>query len=159
MKPPWSLSALSLVVSPTVAPPCLNKGNLLLLRSSFLFCLARTVPYSQWFLNMLSKCSCFIQLILFLNFYLVGGWEGGRRLDSCFLCSLTLSLKHTLKQSLGSKLVPISYDSWAPYLPAPRPTLSIKWLPYTQWLYLLVSGPCPTILSLSFAFGKTLAKE
>ena len=25
MKPPWSLSALSLVVRPTVAPPCLNK--------------------------------------------------------------------------------------------------------------------------------------
>ena len=37
MEPPGSLSALSLVVSPTVAPPCLNKGNLLLLRSSFLF--------------------------------------------------------------------------------------------------------------------------
>ena len=37
----WSLPdpslALSLVVRPTVAPPCLNKGNLLLLRSSFLF--------------------------------------------------------------------------------------------------------------------------
>ena len=40
MKPLWSLSALSLV-----APPCLNKCNLLLLRSSFLFCLAGTVPY------------------------------------------------------------------------------------------------------------------
>ena len=46
MKPPWSLSALSLVVTPTVAPPCLNKGNLLLLRSSFLFCLAWKVPYT-----------------------------------------------------------------------------------------------------------------
>ena len=45
MKPPWSLLALSLVVRPTVAPPCLNKGNLLLLRLSFLFCLARTMPY------------------------------------------------------------------------------------------------------------------
>ena len=45
MKPPWSLSVLSLVVRPTVAPPCLNEGNLLLLRSSFLFCLAGTVPY------------------------------------------------------------------------------------------------------------------
>ena len=47
MKPPWSLSALSLVVRPTVAPPCLNKGNLLLLRSSFLFGLAGTMPYSH----------------------------------------------------------------------------------------------------------------
>ena len=37
MEPPWFLSVLSLVVRPTVAPPCLNKGNLLLLRSSFLF--------------------------------------------------------------------------------------------------------------------------
>ena len=37
IEPPWSLSTLSLVVRPTVAPPCLNKGNLLLLRSSFLF--------------------------------------------------------------------------------------------------------------------------
>ena len=46
MKPPWSLSVLSLVVRPTVAPPCLNKGNLLLLRSSFLFCLAGTMPYT-----------------------------------------------------------------------------------------------------------------
>ena len=45
MKPPWSLSALSLVVRPAVTPPCLNKSNLLLLRSSFLFCLARTIPY------------------------------------------------------------------------------------------------------------------
>ena len=45
MKPPWSLSALILVVRPTVAPPCLNKGKLLLLRSSFLFCLAGTMPY------------------------------------------------------------------------------------------------------------------
>ena len=47
MKPPQSLSALSLVVRSTVAPPCLNKGTLLLLRSSFLFCLARTMPYTQ----------------------------------------------------------------------------------------------------------------
>ena len=47
MKPPWSLSALSLVIRPTVAPPCLNKGNLLLLRSSFLFCLAQTMPYTS----------------------------------------------------------------------------------------------------------------
>ena len=46
MKPPWSLSALSLVVRPTVAHPCLNKGTLLLLRSSFLFCLAGTMPYT-----------------------------------------------------------------------------------------------------------------
>ena len=46
MKPPWSLWALSLVVRLTVAPPCLNKGNLLLLRLSFLFCLARTMPYN-----------------------------------------------------------------------------------------------------------------
>ena len=37
MEPPWSLSALSLVIRPTVAPPCLNKRNLLLLRLSFLF--------------------------------------------------------------------------------------------------------------------------
>ena len=42
-KPPFKYGAsliplaLSLVVRPTVAPPCLNKGNLLLLRSSFLF--------------------------------------------------------------------------------------------------------------------------
>ena len=43
--PQTSLLALSPVVRPTVAPPCLNKGNLLLLRSSFLFCLAGTVPY------------------------------------------------------------------------------------------------------------------
>ena len=47
MKPPSSVSALSLVVRLTVTPPCLNKGNLLLLRLSFLFCLARTVPYSD----------------------------------------------------------------------------------------------------------------
>ena len=33
--------ALSLVVRPTVAPPCLNKGNPLPLRSSLLFCLGR----------------------------------------------------------------------------------------------------------------------
>ena len=46
MKPPWSLLVLSLVVRQTVTPPCLNKGNLLLLRSSFLFCLAGTMPYS-----------------------------------------------------------------------------------------------------------------
>ena len=39
MEPPWSLLALSLVIRPTVTPPYLNKGNLLLLRSSFLFCL------------------------------------------------------------------------------------------------------------------------
>ena len=45
MRPPWSLLALSLVVRPTVAPPCMNEGNLLLLRSSFLSCLAGTVPY------------------------------------------------------------------------------------------------------------------
>ena len=31
---------LSLVVRPTAAPPCLNKGNLLPLRSSLLFCLS-----------------------------------------------------------------------------------------------------------------------
>ena len=46
--------------------------------------------------------------------------------DSGFLSSLTLSLMHTCKQSLGSKVVPISYDSWAPHLPAPMPTLSRK---------------------------------
>ena len=46
MKPPWSLSVLSLVVRQTVAPLCLNKGNLLLLRSSFLFCLAQTISYT-----------------------------------------------------------------------------------------------------------------
>ena len=45
-KPPWSLSGLSLVVRLTVAPPCRNKGNLPLLRSSFLFCLVGTIPYS-----------------------------------------------------------------------------------------------------------------
>ena len=39
MEPPWSLSGLSLLVRPTVFPPCLNKGNLLPLRSSLLFCL------------------------------------------------------------------------------------------------------------------------
>ena len=39
MAPPCSLSVLSLVIRPTVAPPCLNKGNLLPLRSSLLFCL------------------------------------------------------------------------------------------------------------------------
>ena len=37
VEPPWSLPVLSLVLRPTVTPPCLNKGNLLLLRSSFLF--------------------------------------------------------------------------------------------------------------------------
>ena len=52
MKPPCSLSALSLVVRLTVAPPCLNKGNLLLLRSSFLFCLGRTMPYRNLFHRM-----------------------------------------------------------------------------------------------------------
>ena len=43
----WSLPDpfRRLVVRPTVAPPCLNKGNLLLSRSSFLFCLAGTMPY------------------------------------------------------------------------------------------------------------------
>ena len=50
-KPPYKYeaslipSALSRVVRPTVAPPCLKKGNLFLLRSSFLFCLAGTMPY------------------------------------------------------------------------------------------------------------------
>ena len=44
-KPPFKYEAslilltLSLVVRPTVAPPCLNKGNLPPLRSSLLFCL------------------------------------------------------------------------------------------------------------------------
>ena len=47
MKPPWSLWALSLVVRPTVAPRCLNEGNLLLLRLSFLFCLAGTMHYTH----------------------------------------------------------------------------------------------------------------
>ena len=37
MEPHWSLSVLSLVIRPTVSPPCLNKGNLLLLRPSLLF--------------------------------------------------------------------------------------------------------------------------
>ena len=47
MEPPWSLSALCLVVRPTVAPPCLNKDNLLLLRSSFLFLpWVWTIPYN-----------------------------------------------------------------------------------------------------------------
>ena len=45
MEPPWSLSALSLVFRPTVAPPCLNKGNLLLLRSFPFSALAWTIPY------------------------------------------------------------------------------------------------------------------
>ena len=47
----WSLpdpSPLSLVVRPTVAPPCLNKGNLLLLRSSFLF-----LPWPELYLTFL----------------------------------------------------------------------------------------------------------
>ena len=39
---------LSLVVRPTVAPPCLNKGNLLLLRSSFLF-----LPQPELYLTFL----------------------------------------------------------------------------------------------------------
>ena len=47
MEPPWSLSMLSLVVRPTVAPPCLNKGNGLLLRSSFLF-LPQPRLYLTW---------------------------------------------------------------------------------------------------------------
>ena len=70
MKPPWSLSALSLVLRPTVAPPCLNKGNLLLLRSSFLFCLTRTMPYTQhlllsthYFINHQLHNTCFKALI------------------------------------------------------------------------------------------------
>ena len=47
MEPPWSLSVLSLVLWPTVTPPCLSKGNLLLLRSSFLFFASVwTIPYS-----------------------------------------------------------------------------------------------------------------
>ena len=48
MEPPWSLSALSLVLRPTVAPPCLNKGNLPLLRSSFLF-----LPQPELYLTFL----------------------------------------------------------------------------------------------------------
>ena len=46
MEPPWSLSALSLVIRPTVAPPCLNKGYLLPLRSSLLFCLGPNYTYT-----------------------------------------------------------------------------------------------------------------
>ena len=38
--------ALSLVVRPTVAPPCLNKGNLPPLRSSLVFASAQTIPYT-----------------------------------------------------------------------------------------------------------------
>ena len=45
MEPPWSLSALSLVVRPTVTPPCLNKGNLLLLKVFPLSGSAQTTPY------------------------------------------------------------------------------------------------------------------
>ena len=55
MEPPWSLSALSVIIRPNVAPPCLNKGNLLLLRLSFLFCLARTIPYT-WCLKWYRLC-------------------------------------------------------------------------------------------------------
>ena len=67
MKLPCSLSALSLVIRLTIAPPCLNKGNLLLLRSSFFFCLSGTVPYKYailliyyWivFANVLIKIFC-----------------------------------------------------------------------------------------------------
>ena len=45
-KPPFKYEAsliplrLSLVIRPTAAPPCLNKGHLLPLRSSLLFCLS-----------------------------------------------------------------------------------------------------------------------
>ena len=45
-KPPFKCEAsliplrLSLVIRPTAAPPCLNKGHLLPLRSSLLFCLS-----------------------------------------------------------------------------------------------------------------------
>ena len=53
MEPPWSLSALSLVIRPTVAPPCLNKGNLLLLRSSFLF-----LPRPELYLTTHSSEMC-----------------------------------------------------------------------------------------------------
>ena len=48
-KPPYKYEASLIPLSgqpgvrQTITPPCLNKGNLLLL--SFLFCLARTVPY------------------------------------------------------------------------------------------------------------------
>ena len=75
-KPPFKYEAsliplvLSLVVRPTVAPPCLNKGNILLLRSSFLF-----LPWPELYLighinfcrshfpyiyyKTISLCSCF----------------------------------------------------------------------------------------------------
>ena len=47
MKPPWSLLVLSLVVRPTVAPPCLNKVTYLHWgRLSFFSAWARTTPYS-----------------------------------------------------------------------------------------------------------------
>ena len=48
MELPWSLLVLSLVVRLTVALPCLNKGNLLLLRSSFLFCLGPNYTLHSW---------------------------------------------------------------------------------------------------------------
>ena len=54
MEPPRSLSALSLIVRLTVALPCLNKGNLLLLRSALHFCLGpnytlQSFSESLWF--------------------------------------------------------------------------------------------------------------
>ena len=64
MKPPGSLWALILVLRRTVGPPCLNKGGLLLLRSSFLFCLAGTVRYNFSKIKDISKCSAVDGLFL-----------------------------------------------------------------------------------------------
>ena len=72
MKPPWSLSALSLVIRPTVTPPCLNKGNLLLLRSSFLFCLAGTMPYRSPCIFIYAPCELFT--INLIRRWLKHGW-------------------------------------------------------------------------------------
>ena len=69
MEPPWSLSELSLVVRPTVAPPCLNKGNLHLLRSSFLF-LPRPELYLTWWAH-LSQSLFFPFFFFFIRVYLL----------------------------------------------------------------------------------------
>ena len=71
MEPPWSLS---LVFRPTVTPPCLNKGNLLLLRWSFLF-----LPRPKLYLTLVpGRGEALVSLSLSLTllvFPFPGVWE------------------------------------------------------------------------------------
>ena len=77
-KPPFKYEAsliplaLSLVIRPTVAPPCLKRGNLPPLRSSLLFCLGPEL------------------YLTFLVHYIQRGW--GTRLSFSFTPSPSLSL-------------------------------------------------------------------